>query len=55
MDREQSWQVIEQERRRRQAFRAYGDTWQTNSDARKEGWIREYCDTEKINEYGGVP
>ena len=43
------------QRGRSQAFRTYGDAWQTNSDARKEGWIREYCDTEKINEYGGVP
>src|SRR5262249_51145865 len=43
------------ERRRGQSFRADGDTWQTNSDARKEHRVCENCDTKKINEHGRVP
>ena len=43
------------ERRRSQAFRTYGDAWQTNSDARKKHGVGENCDTEKIDEHRGVP
>ena len=48
-------QVMKMERGRGQSFRAYGDAWQTNSDTRKKDGIREYCDTEKIDEHCGVP
>jgi hypothetical protein len=42
-------QVMKPERGRSQAFRADGDTGQTNSDARKEDRVRKNCDTEKID------
>ena len=48
-------QVVKMERGRSQAFRAYSDTWQTNSDTWKEDGVGENCDTEKIDEHRGVP
>jgi hypothetical protein len=48
-------QVVKLERRRGQAFRTYGDAWQTNSDPGKEHWVGENCHTEKIDEHSGVP
>jgi hypothetical protein len=42
-------QVVKMERGRSQAFRAYGDSWQPNSDTRKEHRVGENCDTEKID------
>ncbi len=48
-------QVMKLERGRSQSFRADGDAWQTNSDARKEDGVGENCDTEKIDEHRGVP
>jgi hypothetical protein len=47
--------VVKMERGRSQPFRTYGDAWQTNSHARKEHRVGENCDTEKIDEYCGVP
>jgi hypothetical protein len=48
-------QIMKLERGRSQAFWANGDTGQTNSDAWKKDGVREYCDTEKIDEHRGVP
>ena len=48
-------QVMKIKRGRSQAFRAYGDTWQTNSDTWKEDGVRENYDTEKIYKHSGVP
>src|SRR5215469_9290792 len=47
-------QVTNLERRRSQAFRSYGDTWQANSDARKEHRVRKDYDTEKIDDHCGM-
>ena len=48
-------QVMKLERGRGQPFRPDGDAWQTNSYTCKEDRVREYCETEKINEHRGVP
>src|SRR5262245_16822552 len=47
-------QVMKLQCRRGQSFWTYGDTWQTNSDARKKDGVGEYCDTEKIDKDRGV-
>jgi hypothetical protein len=47
-------QIMKIERGRNQAFRAYGETWQTNSDTWKKDGVRENCDTEKIYKHSGV-
>ena len=48
-------QLMKLERGRRQAFRTDGHARQTNSDPPKQDGIREYSDTEKINEQCGMP
>ena len=48
-------QVMKIECGRSQAFRADGDTCQTNSDSWKEDGVRENCDAKKIDEHSGVP